>query len=353
MNIKTPFVLLNLDKKEIINRLKEKNIKYKIEDYFIKFYQIIDEFNLTCEVSVYCICKKVNSISYSYIFDKDIDNESVFKQIESIKEVYKNEFDVESYFDPKDGKSFEYRLSNDIFGIYLHGTSYYTNETDKHIGIAYGRKSKNVATSKKSIKEKKLLIKDKYIKKIDKYANNDNLNKWYGLCLNIKNSKGKSSPVRVDALEDKLIVYYMNKFKINTFEIEYNKIKRYDLYEDFVYISYDDKRFMYTIIENDVSKFNNIICDKIGYNSKKYNELNKIISEAFIEYDVFNNSSSKKEIHQRYINETTKALFKVEDLNNEIMYNILQGIDFDMYFYFEWKNFANYLYNKLKEHNYF
>ena len=46
MNIKTPFVLLNLDKKEIINRLKEKYIKYKIEDYFIKFYQIIDEFNL-------------------------------------------------------------------------------------------------------------------------------------------------------------------------------------------------------------------------------------------------------------------------------------------------------------------
>ena len=133
------------------------------------------------------------------------------------------------------------------------------------------------------------------IKKIDKYANNDNLNKWYGLCLNIKNSKGKSSPVRVDALEDKLIVYCMNKFRINTFEIEYNKIKRYDLYEDFVYISYDDKRFMYTIIENDVSKFNNIICGKIGYNSKKYNELNKIISEAFIEYDVFNNSSSKKD----------------------------------------------------------
>jgi hypothetical protein len=27
MNIKTPFVLLNLDKKEIINRLKEKNLK--------------------------------------------------------------------------------------------------------------------------------------------------------------------------------------------------------------------------------------------------------------------------------------------------------------------------------------
>ena len=206
MNIKTPFVLLNLDKKEIINRLKEKNIKYKIEDYFIKFYQTIDEFNLTCEVSVYCICKKVNSISYSYIFDKDMDNESVFNQIELIKEVYKKEFDVESYFDPRDGKSFEYRLSNDIFGIYLHGTSYYTNETDKHIGITYGRKSKNVVTSKKSIKENKPLIKDKYIKKIDKYANNDHLNKWYGLCLSIKNSKGKSSPVRVDALEEKLVI---------------------------------------------------------------------------------------------------------------------------------------------------
>lgn len=189
MNIKTPFVLLNSNKKEIIKRLREKNIKYKIEDYFIKFYQIIDEFNLTCEVSVYCIFKKVNSISYSYVFDKDIDNESVFNQIELIKEVYKKEFDVESYFDPKDGKSFGYRLCNDNFDIYLHGTSYYTNETDKHIGITYGRKRKNVATSKKSIKEKKLLIKNKYIKKFDKYANNDNLNKWYGLCISVKTLK--------------------------------------------------------------------------------------------------------------------------------------------------------------------
>ena len=93
--------------------------------------------------------------------------------------------------------------------------------------------------------------------------------------------------------------------------------------------------------------------DEMATRDEIDNELYKIISEAFIEYDVFNNSNSKKERHQRYINETTKALFKVEELNNEIMYNILQGIDFDMYFYFEWKNFANYLYNKLKEHNYF
>lgn len=353
MNIKTPFALLNLDKKEILNRLKEKNIKYKIEDYFIKFYQIIDELNLTCEVSVYCICKKVNSISYSYIFDKDMDNESVFNQIELIKEVYKKEFDVESYFDPKDGKSFSYSLCSDNFNIYLYGTSYYSTEVNKYLNITYRRKSKPISPSKKTVKAKKLIIKNKYIKKLDIYANSENLNKWYGLCHSLKNSKGKSTPARMDALEEKLVIYYINSFKIRTIEIEYSKIKRYDLYEDFISISYNHQIFMYTIIENDVSKFNNIICDKIGYNSKKYNELYKIISEAFIEYDVFNNSNSKKERHQRYINETTKALFKVEELNNEIMYNILQGIDFDMYFYFEWKNFAKYLYNKLIEYNYF
>ena len=353
MNIKTPFVLFNLDKKEIINRLKEKNIKYKIEDYFIKFYQIIDEFNLTCEVSVYCICKKVNSISYSYIFDKDIDNESVFKQIESIKEVYKNEFDVESYFDPKDGKLFSYILCSDNFNISLYGTSYYSNEVNKYLNISYRRKSKPISPSKKLVKAKKLIIKNKYIKKLDIYANSENLNKWYGLCHSLKNSKGKSTPARMDALEEKLVIYYINSFKIRTIEIEYSKIKRYDLYEDFISISYNHQICMYTIIENDVSKFNKIIYDKIGYNSKEYQALYEIISEAFIEYDVFNNSSSKKERYQRYIKETTKGLFKKEILNNETIYNILQAIDFDFEIYFEWKNFANYLYNKLKEHNYF
>ena len=107
------------------------------------------------------------------------------------------------------------------------------------------------------------------------------------------------------------------------------------------------------IIKNDVSTFDNIICDKIGYNSDKYQTLKEIVLEAFIEYDVFNNSSFKEKRNQRYINEITKTLFKVEDLNNEIMYNILQGIDFDMYIYFEWKKFSDFLYKKLKECNYF
>lgn len=352
MNIKTPFKLIGLNKKDIIHKLKENNIKYKVEDYFLKYYQKIDELNLICEVSIYCVFKKINSISYSYIFDKSLDKDLIFKRIEEIKDIYKNQFEVESYFDPKDGKTFVYRLCYENFSLYLHGSSYCSKEIERHIGITYGRESKYVATTKNRA-QKKLEIKHKYIKRLDKYVNNNDLDNWYGLLLSVRNSKGISSTARVDVLEDKLIIYFHSSCKIRSFEIDFNKIKRYDLYEDFVHISYEDKKFLFTIIKNDVSIFNNIICDKIGYSSDKYKTLNQMVSEAFNEYDVFNNSSLKKERNKRYINETTKVLFKTNDLTSDIMYNILQGIDFDMYFYFEWKNFSDYLYNKLKEQNYF
>ena len=353
MNIKTPFELLELTKKDIITKLKENKIKYKIQDCFIKFNQVIEELKLDCEVSVNCMFKKVNSISYKYNFDNNLENELIFKEIDKLKEIYKSNFMIESYFDPKDGKIFAYRLCYENFGIYLQGTSYFSKEVDKYVGITYRRNNKQASPTQKIVKEKQLIIKEKSIKRLDKSINNDNLNKWYGLQFCVINSNAKSGLVRVDVLDDKLIVYYINSFKIRSFEIEYNKIKRYDLYEDFVRISYDNKMFMYTIIKNDVSTFDNIICDKIGYNSVEYQTLKEIVLEAFIEYDVFNNSSFKEKRNQRYINEITKTLFKVEDLNNEIMYNILQGIDFYMYIYCEWKKFSDCLYKKLKECNYF
>ena len=353
MNIHTPFELLELSKKGVILQLKEKNIEYKINDNFIKFEEVIEELNLKCQVEIYYGLKKINSISLSYDFDNSFDNNSIFKQLEQVKNIYKEQFDVENYFDPKDGKSFFYTLCYKEYGIYLHGPSYCSNESEKYFGITYNKDIKCAKTVKNKSKDKKFEIKKKHLKKIDKYADNDFHHKWYGLITSIESSKRKLKPCRVDAKEDQLVIYYLDLCKIEKFAIEFNKIRRYDLFEDFVSIRYEKELFFFTIVKNDVSVFDKFINEKIGYNSNKFEILSKIISEAFIEYNVFDNSSSKETRYKYYIKNLTKSLFRIDDLNKETIYNTLQGIDFDMYFYYEWKNFANYLYNKLKEHNYF
>ena len=148
MNIHTPFELLELSKKGVILQLKEKNIEYKINDNFIKYEEVIEELNLKCQVEIYYGLKKINSISLSYDFDNSLDNNSIFKQLEQVKNIYKEQFDVENYFDPKDGKSFFYTLCYKEYGIYLHGPSYCSNESEKYFGITYNKDIKCAKTVK-------------------------------------------------------------------------------------------------------------------------------------------------------------------------------------------------------------
>ena len=45
----------------------------------------------------------------------------------------------------------------------------------------------------------------------------------------------------------------MYELKTEKFAIEFNKIRRYDLFEDFVSIRYEKESFFFTIVKNDVS----------------------------------------------------------------------------------------------------
>lgn len=166
------------------------------------------------------------------------------------------------------------------------------------------------------------------------------------------NTKPKKYACSIEIYNEKIIINELVNNKIKKSEILFDNITYYNFYEDFISVFYNQKNTLITILKNDAAILDDIISDKIGYSSKKYIELNEIIKMAFYEYNPFDETLDKEKRYKYLINNLTKRLYSTNSINADVISKILNGFDFDMYFYIEWQNFANYLYNKLKEKNY-
>ena len=113
MNINSPFEILELNKKTLFKKIRESNYQYKTTRDKINFSSFIEEISLLVDVEVYFVFNKVSSISYSYHFDTFSTDEQIFKVMNDIKRMYKDIFDLDSYFDNNDAKSFWYSFSKD------------------------------------------------------------------------------------------------------------------------------------------------------------------------------------------------------------------------------------------------
>lgn len=346
MKIISPFELLELNKKQLITKIKEEKYQYKIKGDIIKFTTLIDGLSLLFEVEIICLLNKISSVNFTY--SSDLSTKDTLIEINNVKKFYKDNFELKNHFDTKDAKSFWYSFIYDDFTIYMIGTGEYSTNHEKVISINY-RKKHNETYQKNNKEPQKLTIKASKVQKLSKVVS-DNKNVWYGIIHNIVKAKQKKNHLCIELDNDKITLYELNKHKIKREEIYFNNITNYNFNNDIIGIFCKDKKnYVFTVLQNDINKLDSIIKDKIGYNSKKYNELNRIIKEAFYEYNPFGILSKIEEKYEYLVHNLTKNLFVYKELNNDIIYENLNGLDFDMYFYIEWTNFANFLYEKLKE----
>lgn len=185
MNINSPFEILELNKKTLFKKIRESNYQYKTTRDKINFSSFIEEISLLVDVEVYFVFNKVSSISYSYHFDTFSTDEQIFKVMNDIKRMYKDIFDLDSYFDNNDAKSFWYSFSKDKYNIYMFGTGKYHEGEDRYICINHYKKQHHKAVVKDKSKSKKLSIKEKEISKLSRGLSLSE-NVWYGknTCFN-------------------------------------------------------------------------------------------------------------------------------------------------------------------------
>ena len=127
MKIISPFELLELNKKQLITKIKEEKYQYKIKGDIIKFTTLIDGLSLLFEVEIICLLNKISSVNFTY--SSDLSTKDTLIEINNVKKFYKDNFELKNHFDTKDAKSFWYSFIYDDFTIYMIGTGEYSPHT--------------------------------------------------------------------------------------------------------------------------------------------------------------------------------------------------------------------------------